>query len=470
MKLLVCGAGRITDEFLKRVGLTWEITLIDKDETRLAPFSNRFPGIVRTVAADASSPVVLKRAGIMDQDCVLAMTNDDDANLALTGFAQNAGIKTVLAVVRDPEKLPEFRKLGIWTVTMTVDAARKTYQFIKDPRIRVVSLGEGEGELLEMSVEKEDKTRLASVMGRNEADWQVAGIFREGRLLFPGNGLSPEPGDRLLILGKADLYARFSGYLSEKQLHFPRTYGRKMVLVIESDAGRDAAPLLNEAVYLARATHVEKTRVVFDKASAQVLSALDRWSGSLEIKTVEAEDPKTEAVSIASDQDVGLVVAQFPDQHFIGAMVRNGVTGFASRLPCPLLCARAQDPYDQILVPFNGSLESQRAMEIALDLAQQLAASVTAVIVVEPTFLKGDSDDIDRWQADRLAQVRELSRVHSIKIEERVVHGNPVRQVAATAKDCQLLVIGAPEGGPGLFSTDIAGMMINRVACSVLVV
>ena len=67
MKILVCGAGRITDELLKRIGTNWEITLIDKEETRLTPFSNRFPTIVRTITADASSPVVLNKAGLADQ-------------------------------------------------------------------------------------------------------------------------------------------------------------------------------------------------------------------------------------------------------------------------------------------------------------------------------------------------------------------------------------------------------------------
>ncbi|MGA6925774.1 MAG: NAD-binding protein, partial [Desulfosarcina sp.] len=68
MKLLVCGAGRITDELLKRIGANWEVTLIDKKEARLAPFSNRFPNVVRVMTEDASSAVVLGQAGLAEQD------------------------------------------------------------------------------------------------------------------------------------------------------------------------------------------------------------------------------------------------------------------------------------------------------------------------------------------------------------------------------------------------------------------
>jgi len=63
MKIIICGAGRITDELLKRVGANWEITMIEKQEARLRPFSNRFPIIVRVLAEDASSPVQRTPAG-----------------------------------------------------------------------------------------------------------------------------------------------------------------------------------------------------------------------------------------------------------------------------------------------------------------------------------------------------------------------------------------------------------------------
>jgi trk system potassium uptake protein len=99
--------------------------LIEKEEAKLAPFSHRFPNVARVMAKDASSPVVLDKAGLTDQDGVLAMTNDDAVNLAIARFTRQADVKTVLAVVRDPENLPDFRKMDVWTVSMATDAARK---------------------------------------------------------------------------------------------------------------------------------------------------------------------------------------------------------------------------------------------------------------------------------------------------------------------------------------------------------
>lgn len=98
MKILICAAGRITDELLKRIGENWQITLIDKTADKLAPFSNRFPSVVRLLAEDASSPVVLENAGLSEQDCVLALTNEDPVKLAIVRFAKEADVKNVLSM------------------------------------------------------------------------------------------------------------------------------------------------------------------------------------------------------------------------------------------------------------------------------------------------------------------------------------------------------------------------------------
>ena len=260
MKIIVCGAGRITDELLKRIGANWEITLIEKNEARLAPFSNRFPSIVRVLAEDASSPVVLEKAGLSEQDGVLAMTNDDAVNLAIVRFAREADIKTVLAVVRDPEMLPAFQELKAWTISMVSDAARKVYQFLKDPRIRIIDLGEGEGELMELAVKKQDLPRLVDLVSHQDPQWRMVGVLRNNTLMFIDGPVSIEEGDRLLVLGKAELYNTFSSRLADEQLHFPRTYGQRMILGIDEVAALDVAGLLNEAFYLAQATHIEKIK------------------------------------------------------------------------------------------------------------------------------------------------------------------------------------------------------------------
>ena len=472
MKIIVCGAGRITDELLKRIGANWEITLIEKNEAKLAPFSNRFPSIVRVLAEDASSPVVLKRAELSAQDGVLAMTNDDAVNLAIVRFAREADIKTVLAVVRDPEMLPAFQELKAWTISMVSDAARKVYQFLKDPRIRIVGLGEGEGELMELAIKKQDLPRLKDLVGsRQNPQWRMIGLLRDNRLMFMDGPVSIEEGDRLLVLGKAELYNAFSSHLADEQLHFPRTYGQRMILGIDEGAAPDIAGLLKEAFYLAQATHIENIKTICEKTASETRNTLARWSESLAIDVCGGEtNVKKQMVTLAGEGDAGIAVCAHKRLSFWRAYFSRDVTTMARALACPLLLAKQSDPYERILVPFNGSLAAQRALEIAMDLARQLDAAVSVIIVVEPSFLRGESSASGRWEQEMLKQVRELARIHKIKIEERVRQGNPVKEIVGAATDCQLLVLGGAENRPGFLSVNVAGLIVDRAPCSVLLV
>lgn len=471
MKLIICGTGRITDELLKRMGESWEITLIEKQESRLSPFAQRFPNIVRVMAEDASSPVVLEKAGLADQDAVLAMTNDDDVNLAIARFARGADIKTVVAVVRDPEKIPEFQELNIWTISITTDAARKVYQFLKDPRIRIIGLGEGEGELLEMVVGRKDVSSLANIASWQDPEWQVAGIIRKNSLLFPDTLISVKEGDRLLILGKAELYNTFSRRLAENPLHFPRTYGQHMILGVSDDASLDITELLNEAFYLAQGTHIEKIKITCETPIPDIEEAVSRWSESLEIEMVDGEGSlKKRTTKLANEIEAGIVIIPHTQRSFPGTLMENPLIKLAASLPCPLLLSRFTDPYERLLVPFNRSLASQRALEIAMDLAAQLTAEVSVIIVVEPAYLRGDAAASGQWEQETLKQVRELSRVHKIEVQEIICKGNPVKEIAAAAIDFQLLVMGRQNGDTGFFSTGVPGMVVDRTPCSILLV
>jgi trk system potassium uptake protein len=471
MKLLVCGAGRITDELLKRIGANWEITLIEKEETKLAPFSNRFPNVVRIITEDASSPVVLDKAGLADQDGVLAMTNDDAVNLAIARFARQADVKTVLAVVRDPENLPDFRKMGVWTISMATDAARKAYQFLKDPRVRIVDLGEGLGELMELTAEKQDVSRLAEVLTRQDPKWRTVGLLRENKLMFADATGTIEAGDRLLILGKEDLYSAFASRLAEDQRHFPRTYGQQMILGLPDDVSLGVTELLNETFYLVQGTHIEKIKIVYETAQTDVQEALARWAESLVIETIEGRGAIRQRVTeVAGESDAGIVVLPYRKVSKLRALFGSPLTALARALPCPLLAAKLTDPYERLIVAFNGSLAAQRALEIAVDLARQLDASIAAVFVVEPSYLRGESSTTGQWEQEMRHQVRELARINKVTIEELVRRGNPVREIVAAAADSQLLVIGMDEGRPGWFSIDVTAAVLNKAPCSVLLV
>ncbi|MBG0780188.1 MAG: universal stress protein [Desulfotignum balticum] len=345
---------------------------------------------------------------------------------------------------------------------------------MKDPRIRITDLGERGGELLELAVGEQELARLEDITGASEQNprWRVAGIIRDNQLIFPDQYKGLEKEDRLLILGKDDLYNAFSRHLEGSRLHFPRTYGQHMVLgLADSPSPDDTTELINEAVYLAQGTHIEKIAAICSNPESDMHEALSRWSESLEIEIIETEGPvEKTAVHTAAGKDAGIVILPFKKHSLAGTFFKGGISALAARLPCPLLSAKMTDPYEHLMVPFNGSLACQRALEITMDLALQLEAEVSVIIVAEPSYLKGKPSGPDPWEQQMVQQVRDLARVHDTQVQEIVRRGNPVKEIATAAADCQLLVLAGNDGHTGFFSIQTADMILNRVSCSVLLV
>jgi nucleotide-binding universal stress UspA family protein len=323
-------------------------------------------------------------------------------------------------------------------------------------------------------VGKQELVRLEDIAATEEfnSQWRIAGIIRDNRLIFPDQHKGLKQEDRLLILGKDDLYNAFSRHLEGSRLHFPRTYGQHMVLgLAEEKSPDDTTELINEAFYLAQGTHIEKIAAICGSTASDVKQTLSRWSESLEIDIIETDDPvEKTAVRTAERKDAGIVVLPYEKRSLVRTFFKGGISALAARLPCPLLSAKMTDPYEHLMVPFNGSLGCQRALEITMDLALQLDAAVSVIIVAEPSYLKEKPSGPDPWEKQMVQQVRELARVHDTQVQEIVRRGNPVKEIADAAADCQLLVLAVNEGQTGFFSIPTADMILNRVSCSVLLV
>lgn len=468
MKILICGAGRIADELLKRFSENWDTTLIDKAEGKLGPFSKRFPSVNRIVIGDASSPVILEEAVLEQQDYVVALTPDDRVNLAVVTFAREKKVKNVLSLVHDPDVMPQFQEQEAWTVLLTAVAARKIYQYLKDPRVNVIDLGQGEGEILELNIDEAGLNNSRAFMEAANPDWRLVGILRENRLVFPDDAAGIEAGDRLLILGRSDLFKTFCAMVECSQPHFPLTYGQSLVLWLPPEDGSDKADLLREALYLAQNTKIKKIKVLCRKEACQIREQLDRWAESLDIQILESEANLDRMLD--SVEDAGVAVIPPMEPSLLKSLTKPVMIDLAHSISCPLLVAKSTKSYDRILAPFNGSEAGERALEVAIDLAQQFDARLAAVIVEEPEYLHGENTADDPWQERMLRRLRKIAHIHKVKIDEYLRKGNPVREILAIADQFNLIVIGSESREKELFSPNVGDLIVRKASCSVLIV
>ena len=80
MKIVVCGAGRIGKNIVSYLSQgNNDISVIDNDQRHLDEIAKEWD--VLPVLGSASHPEILEKAGAMNADLILAVTNVDEVNM-----------------------------------------------------------------------------------------------------------------------------------------------------------------------------------------------------------------------------------------------------------------------------------------------------------------------------------------------------------------------------------------------------
>lgn len=467
MKVLICGVGKITRHLLRRLGESWQITLIDKSEERLSRLIPQSTNVHRVVTGDASSPVLLDEVGIADFDYVLALTDNDKVNRAVVSHAAGQGVDHCLALVSEQENRAQFHELPVRTVLGSSLLAQNIFHYLQDPRIRVTPLAVGDAEMMEIDVSDYFRMvgkRAATLM---QEDWKLVAIFRGDQLLFPRPDTLIELEDRLMIVGRPGIFKPVCDLLECGHPHFPLAYGQGLLLALNPDP--DPRLIIKECMHLAQNTKIKHLTVYCSQEQCAARKDLEMLSQSIDIQVEVVEDDLLAKVQQASwEKKYGLVVIDPFKSSFFGFLPKPVLVSLAHALPCPLLIARHSHPYEQILVPFNGTPKAVLGLEVAVDLARQLGAEISVVVVEEPEFIHTEPS---RERLDSIwRRVREIAHIHKVELKAIQRNGNPVREIVALAKEYNLIVMGSATKERNIFRPHVGELLAQQAPCSVLIV
>ncbi len=466
MKAILCGASRYVRNLLGRLGERWQITLIDPSEAALKELMNAHATVVKILAGDAASPVLLDKAGLGNADYFLALTDSDKVNLAAVQFARERGVRHILSVLYDLELEEEFQKLDVHLLLPGNMVGSTLYHYLQDPRIQVFPVSRGMGEVVEVEVTRDNWIAGMSVRVLEDPEWRLGGLFRAGEWMPLALDPVLEEGDRLILLGKRNFFRSVCSILACANMPFPTAWGRGILMILN---GGDAAEVLKEGMYLVRNTRVGHIAILYDPARTPDPMAL------LESRQVR-HDVHLHAISgrladeiqdVCRQDHIGLVVMRPLARSFLKSLSRPETIALAHGLTCPLLVSRSTPPYERILVPFNGTAMAELALETAVGLAEQTGALVDAAVVQEPDFIHGESRE--SWRNGTFRKVRDISHIHKVKIGEIECHGNPVKEITALADAYQLMVVGSSTPQKELLAPHVGELLVERAPCSVLI-
>lgn len=111
-RIMISGAGRVTENLLGLMASRRNITVIDPDEDRCRAIAEKFHDVV-VVNASASDIVTLNEEGIDGCNLFLALTGSSETNIVSCMVAREHGVASTLARIEELQYIPEAESLSI---------------------------------------------------------------------------------------------------------------------------------------------------------------------------------------------------------------------------------------------------------------------------------------------------------------------------------------------------------------------
>jgi len=202
MKVIIVGGGKSLF-FLCRnfTAKGYQVVIINRDTDKCVQFSRQLTAMV--VCGDGSDAGILKEAGAMGADAVLAITPNDQDNLVICQLASlKFDVPRAIALANDPDNSEIFEKLGVSAFSTTQIVGSLIEQRASLEQIlNLLPVGEGRVNVTEIVLESD-----SPVVGKMLKDIDlpenalIAVVIRDNQPMVPRGGNDLQAGDRVVLI------------------------------------------------------------------------------------------------------------------------------------------------------------------------------------------------------------------------------------------------------------------------------
>jgi trk system potassium uptake protein len=202
MKVLIVGSG-MTLYFLCRnfTARGYEVVIINRNKEECVQLARQLSATV--VYGDGSDARILKEAGAMGADVVLAITPNDEDNLVICQLASiQFGVPRAIALANDPDNAEIFEKLGVCAFSIThIVGSLIEQRAALEQIINLLPVGEGRVNVTEIVLDVDSpvagKLLKDIVLPENAL---VAVVIRNHQPIVPRGANQLLPGDRVVLI------------------------------------------------------------------------------------------------------------------------------------------------------------------------------------------------------------------------------------------------------------------------------
>jgi trk system potassium uptake protein TrkA len=324
MRIIVIGAGAVGSYLAERLSAEGQdVVVIEDDERRAADLQNHIDALV--VVGNGASAQVLEDVGADQADLLIAVSNNDGANVLACHAGKEMGAKRTIARIEEPEIREGADRLG---VDVVIDPSATAAEELAD----IVGFG-GPSEMIQFA---EGKLVMVggvvapnapitqgplSLLRMRNADWGwvVAALVRDGLTIVAHGDTVVHAGDHALVMTTEDKVERATRMIGLTRRHIDRTVilggtrlavltARRMldsglyVVLVDEDADR-AAKLADK--------YPKALVIVGDPTDPEILSSLDLGPKDVALGLTGWDEVNLLGCLVAKALGAGMVISRF---------------------------------------------------------------------------------------------------------------------------------------------------------------
>ncbi len=439
MKVIIVGAHGEAKELINRISSGWSISVVDLDQEKLRNFSTKRQ--IEKIQGDATSSLVLKKAGLEHTTAVITLTLNDEVNLEILKIAKQNEIIRLSSIINDSSNNDLYKNLGVEVVEPDILLARR-FEHILEPR-RVVSqaFAGGRAEAIEIEISSDSPVRRKKLREIGSDYYIVGALLRKGKVIIPHGDTEIETGDLVTIVLQSGAFANVINLFSGSESRFPLEFGKNILVILENE---ENLKNLSESEFYTRNTKA---------SSLMVLTREDLFDNNLEstddtlkaiLKDQEFEMNLKSKISnkdietIVTDSSVGTIF--FPIEDGMSKSKIKSLINISNKSKTPILFSKSTYPYKTIGILLNDDFGESTSNSIAFDLASSLSASLTAVNVSQPKFLQSEESS---KVSESIEKLQDLALSHEVQLDIENQEGNEAKIFSDLSSNFDLSIIGA---------------------------
>ena len=439
MKVIIVGAHGEAKELINRVSSGWSISVIDLDQEKLRNFTTNRQ--IDKIQGDATSSLVLKKAGLDEATAIVTLTLSDEVNLEILKIAKQNNILRLSSIINDSSHIDKFKELDVELVEPDILLARR-FEHILEPR-RVVSqaFAGGRAEALEIEISSDSPVRGKKLREIGSDYYIVGALLRKGKVIIPHGDTEIETGDLVTIVLQSGAFSNVINLFSGSESRFPLEFGKDIVVVLDNEKNLKN---LSESEFFIRNTKANSLKLItkedlFDNNLESTEETLKAVLKDQEFDiTYKNKISNKDLENFINENSIGTIF--YPAEDNISKSKIKSLISIANKLKIPILFSRSTYPYKTIGLLINDNFDENSSNAIAFDLSSTMSAKLVGVIINQPTFLQSDGE---QKVSDTVQKLQDLALSHEVQLDFENFEGNEAKIFTDQTSSYDLSIIGS---------------------------